>query len=297
MSRIRILREARRLSVEDLAEMVDVPPQHINDVEEGVVEPSQTLWRDLAVAFGTSVLHLSGKHPFSDDVVSTAMMTKEFDDFTEFGFWGHIGIKLKGVSVTHWYPISVEAYQEITECLEADDSRSELWIAAETLNNRALVFDALKIERITFVDEAAEMPSSYRDAPFHVSNYYPAEVFKGAVEISLAEGDFPEGMSVSFHQLATKFMEKWEISDLLDLHDAMTATNTHMVDGTTRTETLCNSGCLAVFEAAIGNLCSNVPRMISFSDFGGDCDWYVPSREIVMLDMPLSEIVDEACRD
>ncbi len=152
MLRLKELRAKFNMTQKDLAEQLDMSQQAIAKWENGTAEPTVKILRELAVIFGISVDDLLGD---SKTVKTTHLCSYEpkiSEDIEIDGFWGHLGLKVKGQNKSRWYPITQKTYEDIYLAIQNESK----WIYAETLNNKKLLINKQNIKKFSLVDDACD---------------------------------------------------------------------------------------------------------------------------------------------
>lgn len=152
MLRLKELRAKFNMTQKDLAERLEMSQQAIAKWENGTAEPTVKNLRELAVIFGISVDDLLGN---SKTVKTTHFCNygpKKNEDIEIDGFWGNLGVKIKGQEKSRWYPITQKTYEDIYNALQEGIT----WLNVETLNNKRLLINHKNIKKLSLVDEACD---------------------------------------------------------------------------------------------------------------------------------------------
>lgn len=152
MLRLKELRAKFNMTQKDLAERLEMSQQAIAKWENGAAEPTVKNLRELAAIFGTSVDDLLGN---SETIKTTHFCNygpKKNEDLEIDGFWGHIGVKIKGQKKSRWYPITQKTYERVYLEIQNEDR----WFFVETLNNKNLLINKRNIKKITLLDDACD---------------------------------------------------------------------------------------------------------------------------------------------
>ena len=152
MLRLKELRAKFNFTQKELAERLEMSQQAIAKWEKGTAEPTVKNLRELAIIFGISVDDLLGD---SKTVKTTHLCSygpKKNEDIEIDGFWGNLGIKIKGQKKSRWYPITQKTYEDTYMSIQNEVK----WIKVETLNNKKLLINKQNIKKFSLVDEACD---------------------------------------------------------------------------------------------------------------------------------------------
>lgn len=84
------------MTQKDLAERLEMSQQAIAKWEKGTAEPTLKNLRELAIIFGISVDDLLGNSKIIKTTHLCDYGPKKKEDIKIYGFWGILGIKIKG---------------------------------------------------------------------------------------------------------------------------------------------------------------------------------------------------------
>lgn len=152
MFRLKEFRAKFNMTQKDLAERLQMSQQAIAKWENGTAEPSVKHLRELAVIFGISVDNLLGDSKTVKTTLFCSYEPKKNEDIEIDGFWGNLGVKIKGQKKSLWYPITQKTYEYICMALQKENK----WINVETLNNKYLLINKKNVKKISLVDEACD---------------------------------------------------------------------------------------------------------------------------------------------
>ena len=173
-------RKAWNFSFDELSEMIDVGADEIEAWEEGKKEPGISQLRDLAMIFRCGVFNLM-KLDLSPPTVLMSTLSvfgmgvcknSDID-----GYWGNVGIMLKGETKSKWYPISNYAMSLIYENMYGDVCDD--WFFVPTLNNRLLVLHRDRVRKIALLPEAMDQPAGDWELPVEGCKGVIWEIYKG----------------------------------------------------------------------------------------------------------------------
>lgn len=147
-NRIREVRNTIRISTEEIAKATGIQLSRLQQIEAGEKATVGEL-RDLAMVLGTSTRVLTGEYFFEPQVgtLDCLMEEKEFS-----GFWGNIGILLKGQEQYIWFPISGNTRKWIYHTIN-----DEL-LVVPCMNNKVLFFYMPNVKEVILLDEASDSP-------------------------------------------------------------------------------------------------------------------------------------------
>ncbi len=152
MLRLKELRAKFNMTQKELAEQLEMSQQAIAKWENGTAEPTVKNLRELAVIFGISVGDLLGDSKTIKTTHLCSYGPKKNEDIEIDGFWGNLGLKVKGQNKSRWYPITQKTYEGIFTAIQNESK----WIYAETLNNKKLLINKQNIKRFSLVDDACD---------------------------------------------------------------------------------------------------------------------------------------------
>lgn len=189
MLRLKELRAKFNMTQKDLAGYLDMSQQAIAKWEKGTAEPTLKNLRELAVIFGTSVDDLLD----NSRVVKTSHLCvygpKKKEALELDGFWGNLGIKVKGQEKSRWYPITRNTYERIYTELQNEKK----WIYAETLNNKSLLINKTSIKKFSLVDDACDAVPNDWNLQWDAYEGNPDEFYKCLYEYQCGiTADIPE---------------------------------------------------------------------------------------------------------
>ena len=96
MLRLKELRVKFNMTQKELAERLEMSQQAIAKWENGTAEPTVKNLRELAIIFGISVDDLLGNSRIIKTSHLCSYEPKKNEDIEFDGFWGNLGIKIKG---------------------------------------------------------------------------------------------------------------------------------------------------------------------------------------------------------
>jgi len=156
MLRLKELRAKFNMTQKDLADRLSMSQQAVAKWENGTAEPTVKNLRELAIIFGIGVDDFLGNSPVVKTTHLCNYEPKEDEDLEIDGFWGNLGIKIKGQKKSRWYPITQGTYQNL--CGELQDNSK--WLYAETLNNKKLLINRRNIKKFILLDDASDSVDS-----------------------------------------------------------------------------------------------------------------------------------------
>ena len=199
IANLKRLRQDARLTQTVLAKMLGTTQQTIARWEAGRSNPSISVLKDIAMAFGCRVDDLlefsEHRKPQSTRLYS---ITEVLD-----GYWGLLGVHLDGGHHTSWFPITQNEYARIGRRLHSSYKDGD-WMSVTTLTYRILFINSRNVTSIQLVHDAADPPEDWDPPVAWVSRhpllgYYewvPLEVYNG-LESWLNSYDNPESWEVN----------------------------------------------------------------------------------------------------
>ncbi|RCK06349.1 hypothetical protein TH5_09110 [Thalassospira xianhensis MCCC 1A02616] len=236
----------------------------------------------LAVVFETSVynlkLLLENKTPIPSAHHWTCLKPKQ--DLID-PYWGHLGIKLRtGDGVTHWYPITWSTREYIMGKLDTFGEMQNQWLQVQTLNNKALVFDPLLVERIWLLDEASQDSETSPST----EDWFPSPEAQGLYEsaLSLHRDEELEGDGV-LRGFVQSFLEDKGIH-IDDIEGKFRTTVVHTKEG-------CKIESVTMAECAHETYTYLSGRSIMrLQSDHGEYHSFVPRDAIVLVELPLCDV-------
>lgn len=292
MKRLKELRLAHNYSQAQLAEMLKTTQQTIARWETGKSEPSIAALRDLAFIFQTSVDDLLGQNPISNKVTTSywfRLLQKKNDKIEQDGYWGNLGILLPGQEKTRWYPITLGSVEALSRSL-ANLKESD-WLCVETLNNRMLAINPIKLERLWLLDEACDGPEEDWEIEWDSVEGWPLELYK-ALDEYFSGSDLKESCSDTFIATVEDIIKEYNL-DEEKVFKMIHYTSVYMADGRVTTY-WAEDDQLWDLVTDIEN--DDVPMMIKLHH-PDQFDSYYPSKKVALVDMPLLEVMEAARRE
>lgn len=285
MNKIKKLREQLGLSQSRLAEMLETTQQTIGRWENGKAEPSIKSLRDLALIFGTSVDELLGDSLFSETIVSTHITHIFRNEPDVDGFWGNLGILLRDMEKSIWFPITASEVQRLRNCLSSDRG----WLVASTLNNRLLIINMLNISKLWFVNDDADAPADDWDLSPEEYNGYPLEVYRGLYDY-FYDDNWAENTSKGFRETIEEIISENQYGPdevAIKLH----YTTVYQTNAAPFSFYADASHLNSIFDAAEDGAPSEV---IHIDAVDREFECFFASKNISLIDMPLLELMEEA---
>lgn len=149
------LRKALRIELEDLSRISGVSVETLKKLDSGEDVPLEDL-RDIALCLGTGVRGVLGDGYFQTQIA-------HLDDFVDNdpttihspgGYWGHLGLRLKGQDNYMWFPITAFTRNLI------DQVKRREFMAVPCMDNSLLLIHCEAIEELFFLDDASDRPYS-----------------------------------------------------------------------------------------------------------------------------------------
>lgn len=279
MKIVKRLRKARNLELEEFAKSIGASASQVKSWENGSKEPSTSDLKDIAFYFNTSVDELLNANEDDSIKISTNTYHLLTDSEKEDGFWGHIGILLKGHDKSKWYPITLDNAEYLSDSINSLESENT-WLMVETLNNRILLFNPTSVRRIWLLDDGADQPDDDWDVPFDGYEGQPAEFYK-TLE------NYEQGNNPAEAEVSLKLFEHCEaFTDVLDMGENEIIDflyNTHIYDneGIKTSYWVDDNNLIALIDSVEHQY---IPLIL---DLGCDYfDSYFPSKSLCLIDIP-----------
>lgn len=250
--------------------------------------------RDLAMAWGTSVVTLQGHRNAIGDHVSMHHFIAENrlpatpqhpEGWAGCGFWGHIGIRLSNSKEYVWHPISAQTFDDAQITIANDQ-----YAVIPCMDNRLLVINMDEVDDIVLLDEACD-PPHFTNWDYDVSEGEIPGVIYEALPDYINEGDDlvkRKEISPRFAQMLDGLIREkgWEDGDIPSMFEK---TFIHFVKGNTTevyidfedNEQLCS------FINLAWNQFENDEKVIGCTTLG-DAVYMLVLSNIAMLDIPLA---------
>lgn len=154
-SRFRALRHMLHVDENALGKFAQVSVTRLKEIEAGADAELAEL-RDLAFVFHTSVKGVLGNNFFQLQLAMLGDFLEDFGNYenaSEMGFWGHIGILPLSSDHYLWYPITGNTRTMIYDMIE----KKRLVIPC--MNNKVLLINMRNVNKIVLLDEACDQPS------------------------------------------------------------------------------------------------------------------------------------------
>lgn len=212
MNNIKKFRVSFGYTQKELASMLKTTQQSLARWEKGESEPKQAMLKSMALLFSTTIDDLLGENPINNVPVSNHYYIFGQDNGID-GYWGHVGILLKGQQKNHWFPITKQTSCELYDLLKIyqADRTSQPFISVHTLNNRVLWLNLKKISGISLLDDAAiGMQDDDWTLTWDNDRGYPGEVYN-ALDDCLYED--LNGISEPFREIAVRLIKENNFSE------------------------------------------------------------------------------------
>lgn len=193
--------------------------------------------------------------------------------------WGHLGIRLPGDAVTRWYPLSEGQAGSVIRQL----TTGAQWIAAATLNNRALVIQATAVQRLVILDDNADEPAGDWSLSWSDGVGLDDAGYNGLWQCYLSGIDGIQGTP----ELKAQVLAVIEAHSLDEeaLHALLRVTQVRHRDGTAAPLRLDARASWELFDAVQEGL--ELPPMLLLACWGEGLDYFTPRDQVALVDMPL----------
>ena len=151
-NRMRQMKNALKIMDDSVSEETGISMERLKEIEGGA-EATKSELRDIAFCYKTSVRGILGTNYFDVPVAEPDDFTRgdQFDGM--HGFWGHIGIRLRGNGAYFWYPISYDTKKKMYGMMTQE------YGVVPCMNNKLLLLNLKEVEQIVLLDEACDPPS------------------------------------------------------------------------------------------------------------------------------------------
>lgn len=291
MNNIKKFRVAFGYTQKELAKHLGTTQQTWKSWEKGAFEPQQSILKNMALIFSTSVYDLLGNNPLTSRVTTNRYYLFSKNNDVD-GFWGHLGIMFKGKTKHLWFPITEQTAIELYNLLDKPQKYSvhQPFISIHTLNNRVLWINLKKIKGISISNDHANMPSGDWNLIWDGYQGYSAEIYRalsGSCYDDLCE------YSENFQKQLQDVMAKHNL-DENSIIDKVCNTHIYSANGVKESIDV-NSGYLWEIEWHIAGEYKFENSFLKLSSY--DIDRFKNMNQITMISAPLHLIMDEALKD
>lgn len=170
---VRQLRDFLNISVEELSRRSGISIAELKKIEAGD-DASLSKLRDLACCLGTGVLGVLGENYFQTTLTYPELfrMYKEESIRSPGGFWGHLGIRMKGQAGFLWFPITAYTRKLIYNGLKKP------YMAVPCMDNSLLLINTKHLIELTLLNDDCNMPNDMEWDASVSCGEIPAVVFE-----------------------------------------------------------------------------------------------------------------------
>lgn len=278
MEKLKILRKQSNYTQKDLANMLGVKTEDIQNWELNKAQPELKILRDLADIFSTSVYDI-----LSDESIATTDYSPwNFNETIDY-FWGHIGILLYNSNIIKWYPITNSTFDRVETILSNDKPSKENDIfSLDTLNNRLLLINKNIVKKISLLSDASDSPKDW-EIPWDGYQGLGSEEFYNLIdEYFFDYKHFCQNTSEELQNKVVNLIEEKRITED-NVLEILNQVYIYYHDNTVETidienaQKLFNDVRLIEFE---------LNRFIQFSDDNGEIH-FIPLNSVGLIDVPL----------
>lgn len=228
MNNIKKFRVSFGYTQKELASMLKTTQQSLARWEKGESEPKQAILKSMALLFGTTIDDLLGENSINKTPVSNHYYIFGQDNGID-GYWGHIGILLKGQQKHQWFPITKQTSCDLYDLLQIYqvDCADQPFISIHTLNNRVLWLNLKKIAGISLLDDGADIQDDDWTLTWDNDQGYPGEVYN-ALDDSLYENS--DDIAEPFRDIAERLIKENNFSEG-DILEKVCNTDVYYSDG------------------------------------------------------------------
>lgn len=144
------------MDVDYIASETGISKQELTEIESGD-EATPAQLKDIALSLYTSVAGIQGKEflPVPIMMPENILMAYKYDlPENMSGYWGNVGIRVKGGDDYFWYPITSAAKSDLEKVIHNEV------IVIPCMNNRVLVLNMKKINEVILLDDACDRPGT-----------------------------------------------------------------------------------------------------------------------------------------
>lgn len=159
------LRDYLNMNLQELSSRCGISEKRLSEIEQGSSASTAELM-DLAFCIGTSVSGILGIEYFQTQLsYLDALLFDKSDDQLLYagGFWGHIGLLLKGNTIFKWFPITDFNRKRLLNSL------NQSFAVLPCMDNSLLLINCQNINEIVALSDDCDEPDNADWNP-HVSN-------------------------------------------------------------------------------------------------------------------------------
>lgn len=280
MQRIQQLRATLGLTPAKFAEALKVPEALVVLWEKGEAEPDITALRDIATLLGTSVDEVMDFDSIGRKMSCPTWLPQEHSMFD--GMWGYLGLLLPGQTDCRWYPITLSEYSGIKDNL-ANEVDEPQWLVVNTLNNRKLLINPERVQRIRLVDDAAGRPDDDAwDLGWDTEACMVPEIYRALDEYFRDSFSFENLNSPATQELVEKVIEKFQLTE--DHANELTACTHVYLEGGTRSAV--KAGNTDIYNLVL-DAYSAMPVGISLSTEDTEEENHFSPSRVALVEIPL----------
>lgn len=187
-TRVRQLRSMMRMSTEEVSKETEISLARLQEIEAGE-KASLAELRDIALCLAVSVRTLQGEYFFEPQIAILQGILENRSGKAEdadCGFWGHLGILLKGRNDHLWFPITQSTRDLIIKTMENER------MIIPCMNNKVLYLYMPNIKEMILNDFDCDTPSFVNwDSEVDAGNI-PLVVYEALEDYLYSVGDSME---------------------------------------------------------------------------------------------------------
>lgn len=151
--RIKSLRSALRVQLEQMSEETDIPVGRLREIERGDNADIKEL-RDIAYCLCTSVNGILGRGFFEAQIsaLSSFLSSDMDEELHASGFWGYIGVQASGTPDYLWFPITAGARGIVSRAWNRE------CVVVPCMNNKLLYINMKHMNSVVLLDDACDEP-------------------------------------------------------------------------------------------------------------------------------------------
>lgn len=293
-NKVRELRNFINLSTEKMSLYTGISIERLSEIESGATATKAEL-RDIAVVLSTSTNVLTNEYFFEPQISKIDYLVRAGN--TTFmqhvsGYWGHIGVLLKGRKKYIWYPITASTRELVYR--EANAER----IVIPCMNNKVLLLHMENIDEIVLVDDDCSAPVD-KDFDSNVScGEIPFVVYE-AVEEYFFDDLFEENsMSEKFKLAMDNLAEEygWNESDVNSLVRWSILYYTDGKETVSDIDFTISDELVSEVEGIYAyGMTEYEKHVLIYKDMRGEAEVFVNMGNVAMVEMPLLALENAIC--
>lgn len=295
-NRIREVRNLIQISTDVMAKATGISSDRLKRIEGGEPATKAEL-RNIAWNLSTSTKVLTGEYFFEPQISDWDLYIelKNKNQIREMsGFWGYVGILLKGNEKHMWFPITTNTGKMIRNEIEGER------LVIPCMNNKVLFLYMPNIREISLLDGDCDLPCDENGLAAVKPGSIPLVVYEALVDYcyEMEEREKSEDIPQNLRSFLDEFVKENEW-DCDDIRDILNETTIYYEDGRQDSVSIdFYYGTIAEeIESVYGyGLTDMEESFLYFVDSNDESEKFVNMRNIAMIELPLLEVEEEICR-